>query len=149
MASCCTFEIVQTKDYSEDTKDALFERHEQEYRNVPKKVLSDFERQSVIFDTIEVSQNAIIIRASDSEFFNLLRKELTSSLTLPQETKNPPDVTHSTIARFSKEVDLNKIQQMLSSLKFEHREDVDEFRLLTDLVPPDFNHKTLEVFSLK
>ena len=73
---------------------------------------------------------------------------MTASLTIPKETKDPPDKTHSTIARFSVEVDLRKVQAILSEITFYHSEEIDEFRLLTDLVPPDFNHKTLETFYL-
>lgn len=141
-------EIIQTKDYEEDTKDRLFKKHEQEYRTLPKRIITGFQQQTVLFDTIEASQNAIIIRASDSSFLNSLRKELNESVRLPNETKDPPDITHSTIARFSEEVDLSRVQELIASLEFEHQETVEKFHLVTDLVPPDFNYKTLEVFPL-
>jgi 2'-5' RNA ligase len=122
-------EIIQPKVYSED-KELLYQKNKMQYEAVPAKVMAKTPKLTVLFDEIEVSPHAIIVRASDSVSFNTIRDKLVDDMDLPSETRTPPDITHSTIARYLKEIELEEVQNFISSQTISIKEEITEFKLL-------------------
>lgn len=140
-------EIIQPKDYSHD-KEALYKLHQEQYENAPVAILSTLPKFTVTFDTIEASSQAIIIRASDSSVFNAIRAKLVENMQLPTETRTPPDITHSSIARYLKEIDLEKVREVITRHDIKIEEEISEFKLLRTEVPPMQKYKTLKTYPL-
>lgn len=81
------YEIIQPKEYSQD-KETLFSLHQEQYENAPDEILSRSPKFSVTFDTLEVSPQAIIVKASDSSVFNSIRANLCWSHTISRRDEN-------------------------------------------------------------
>lgn len=141
-------EIIYNHEYQEASRHELFSRRESQYRLLPKAIASQYSNTAIKFDALEVSKHAIILRASDSAFLNNIRSDLLKAITLPSETKKPPDITHCTIARFAKEVDLEEVRRLIEDMDVNVTEQVSEFKLLTNVVPPRFDYTVLESFAL-
>lgn len=140
-------EIVQPKEYVQD-KELLFETYRKEYLDVPAHILSSVPKFTVTFDTIEASSHAIIIRAGDSSQLNDIRAQLTANFKLPEETRTPPDITHSSIARYRKEVELEKVQAITAGYKIFIKEEMSNFVLVRNTLPPLQEYEVLRAYPL-
>jgi 2'-5' RNA ligase len=140
-------EIIQPKAYSED-KDTLYNRHRQQYEDVPRQILANLKKFSVKYDIIKASPQAIIVKSSDSSNFNSIRAQLTANMQLPKETTTPPDITHSTIARYLNSVDLGKVQEVISRHKISIKEEITEFKLLRTEINPLQRYEVVRTFPL-
>ena len=103
----------------------------------------------ITFGEIEVSTRAIIISSTNSEVFNNIRSTILSETVLPEGTKMPPDITHCTLARFNRSVDLEKVEEEIGHLQCSLTEHITVFKLLKDLGPPTFEPKTIQEYSLQ
>ena len=125
-------EVIQPKPYVEEKE--LLLKNLPRYQSVLEEILA-VPAISVTFTAIEASPQAIIIKGQDDGTFNRLRKQLVSKLPLPNETKAPPEIIHSTIARFRNEVDLDMVKSVIADLKVNFVEAVCEFQLLLKTAP--------------
>jgi 2'-5' RNA ligase len=140
-------EIIQPKPYSQD-KEVLYKLHKEQYETVPAQTLSAFPKFTITFDTIEVSPQAIIVKSSNSDSLNSIREKLVSKIELPKETRTPPDISHSSIARYLKEVDLEIVQKVVARHKIDIKEEIVEFKLLRNEVLPLQKYEVIRTFPL-
>lgn len=140
-------EIIQAKVYQE-VKQVIYDRHSSEYENVTANILRKFDPIRIIFDTIEVSPQAIIIKGNDDGSFQKIRKVLIDMLPLPSETKLPPNIIHISIARFTKEVQLNEIEKIVEKYTISIHETITEFQLVNNLTPPLLSYEVIRTYPL-
>lgn len=140
-------EIIQSKDYNTN-KEELYAKHSDEYENITAKTLKGYEPIGVSFDTIEVSPQAIIVKGTDNGSFESIRKQLVNDLPLPEKTKLPPTIIHSTIARFRESVDVNNVKNIVKQNMIEVEEVVSEFKLIHLHVTPLLEYDTLRTYQL-
>lgn len=141
-------EIIQPKPYSQD-KQLLYEANARKYENVPAEILRQFRPIEVHFNKIEVSPQAIIIRGEDDGSFNKIRQQLVEKMPLPKETKFPPDIVHTSIARFTKPLELERIKGIVANHAFDCVETVNEFKLVNNLAPPLLSYRTVRTYRLE
>jgi hypothetical protein len=142
-------EIVQSRKIYSYDKEALFELRSEEYFHGAGQVLTNTPAFSVVFDQIEVSLDAIIVRSSESAVFNDIRTKLLGSISLPDETRRPPDITHSSIARYLKRIDVESVRAAAANHTIGFAEPITEFKLLKTFVPPLLEYEELASFQLK
>ncbi len=141
-------EIMQAKPYPED-KEVLFQRNLERYKQALKSVLNDAEPIEVTFNRVEASPQAIIIRGSDDHAFDAIRKGLVTSLPLPAQTKQPPTIIHSSIARFTKEIDFSIVEAAIAKLSVSFTEIITEFQLMHNVSPYNLSSEVAARFPLK
>lgn len=142
-------EIICDTDYGDRSRQRLFEQWYDQYNLAAREVLSTFAPFDVVFDELLVSQRAIIIKTKQSEELNKIRAALLSKIELPEGTKTPPDITHSTLARFSAPVNLELARAKVKDIPVEATQHITEFVLAKDLGPPIFNGVPMERYSLE
>jgi hypothetical protein len=81
--------------------------------------------------------------------FNQIRAQLVQTLPFPSETKQPPDVVHSSIARYTKELDLSEVQRIIDKHSILFEEIVSEFQLLYPIQPHLLNFDVVRRYSLQ
>ena len=133
-------EIMQAKAYRED-KEVLFQRNRGRYDRALSMALKGVGPIEILFDHLEVSPNAIIIRGSDDSALDAIRSRLVELLPLPIETKQPPTIVHSSIARFTKELDLSVVESIVAKLHVSFAETITEFQLIHNGSPHMLNHE--------
>lgn len=141
------YEIIQPKAYSED-KEILYTRHQREYEELPAKILSSIKPIKVNFDTIEASPYAIIIRGEDDGTFNKIRAQILEEMPIIAESKQPPDIIHSSIARYLKEEDFERIQEIIQKHSINFTETVTEVKLLKNRKFPLLEYDTIRTYKL-
>lgn len=142
-------EIICDADYKDMPRLEHFKQWYKNYNQTVKDILADIPPFTIHFDELFVSQRAIIMKASNTRAYNDTRKKLLSKISLPAGTKVPPEITHSTLARFNKTIQLEDVIRKVSNIRVDFIEPVTEFSLVKDLGPPDFNGTPLEVYPLK
>ena len=100
------------------------------------------------FNRVEVSSQAIIIRGSDDRAFDAIRTQLVELLPLPSATKQPPTIVHSTIARFTRELDLKTVQSVIAQLNISFTETITEFQLLHNVSPHMLSYEVVARYPL-
>lgn len=141
-------EIICDTDYGELSRAKFFQDWYTAYNSTTKNVLSQLAPFDLVFDELLVSQRAIIIKTSQSEELNTIRARLLGKTTLPHDTKNPPDITHSTLARFTAPLNLQDVIDGIKDTKILAKQRVTEFSLVRDLGPPTFNGTPTEHYPL-
>lgn len=140
-------EIIQPKQYSQN-KELLFASWQEEYEDRAAQVLAGIPKLTIGFDIIEASSQAIILRASDSNQLNGIRKELVANMQLPSETRTPPDITHTSIARYVQEVELEKVQEIVARHKIAIEEEITAFKLIRNEILPLQRYSVLKTYPL-
>lgn len=141
-------EIVQSRKSYSENKDTLYARRRQEYEVGAAEVLCRIPKFGITLDHIEVSPDAIIVRSGDGSMFNDIREKLLGRITLPEETKRPPNIIHSSIARYTKSVQMERVQAAVAKHTIEFKEPITEFKLLKTLVPPLLKYEELRSYLL-
>ena len=141
-------EIIQPKPYDED-RDVLYDLYKDRYEYGLAELLATTKKFTITLDTIEVSPQAVILRSSNSDYLNNLRADIVASMPLSQETRTPPDITHSSIARFIKEVDVETVQQVIDRITPCIKIEIDELTLLKNLVMPLEKYEVIQTFPLR
>ncbi|HSX17286.1 MAG TPA: DUF1868 domain-containing protein [Patescibacteria group bacterium] len=141
-------EIICDTDYKDLSRKQHFVNWQEQYSQAAKDVIASFPSFSAMFNRLEVSQRAIILKAADPKPFNEIRSRLLENIVLPQGTKLPPDIAHCTIARFNKPIDLDDAQSRAQAIACNFTERIQVFKLLKDLGPPDFTPTLVDTYSL-
>lgn len=95
----------------------------------------------VNFGTVEAHPSAIILKGHDDGSYDSIRRQFSDSITLPSQTRRPPNIIHSTIARFRQKIDLNTIQNFVEDFKLDQPEDLTELLLIheTKIYAQEYN----------
>ena len=142
-------EVICDTDYGDQSRKDLFEQWHKQYNDIVREVLASCEPLTLHFSELVVSPGAIIIKAAESQQLNDIRSKLLSRIKLPEGTKIPPDITHCSIARYGKSIDLEQAQYATRELSVDLDLSVKQLKLMNDLVPPDFNPNCMETYLLK
>lgn len=142
-------EIICDVDYGVSSRKQLFDNWHEQYNQIVAENISEMSPFAITFDKLEISQNAIIVKASDSTIFNDARFKLLSVMNLPTGTKQPPDITHCTLARYNDAIKLNDVIEQTKMLRINFTEHVVRFELLKDLGPPNFQPKPVNEYQFQ
>jgi len=141
------FEIVMTFRGYADCPDAIFERHRAGIDAELRAALANQEPITVRFDTLEANPSAIILRGSDDGSLQRIRNAISDKHLLPDGTRTPPDIIHSSLARYVQAVDLEHVRSVVAGHQLKLTQTVTEFEMARIWrMPMDYN--TLEVYKL-
>src|SRR3989344_2930693 len=121
-------------DYERDKNEIfleLFRRHD----NILQGIFRYEKRFYIKASEIEVTPAAIIIVWEDDGHFNKLRGKFLENTAPFPGTKQPPDITFTTIARYRKDgADLAELEKFLAGKNIDVIEKVNTFRLVREKV---------------
>lgn len=142
-------EIICNADYQGLTRKQYFTQWYESYNEIVKETLAATMPFDIRFSQLYVSERAIIIKTADSTPFNMIRKRLLAVTALPDGTKMPPEITHCSLARFNRRLDLEEVRRKTSTIPVDVTVHVASFSLVKDLGPPDFNGEPMEIYPLQ
>ena len=141
-------EIIADIDYGIYSREVLFEEWYKAYSDVLQNILNSYKPFSVLFEEIIVSQRAIIIKTKESKQLNDIRAKILEQVELPLGTPIPPNITHTTLARFLRTIDVNEARKAIQYLRIHEHQTIQEFSLVADLGPPNFNNVPTTIYPL-
>ena len=80
-----------------------------------KNAIQPYKSIKITFDTIQAFQSAIIVTGNDDGSMDSIRNSFVSNVLLPHETRRPPNIIHSTIARFLHPLDVQELQEFIKN----------------------------------
>jgi hypothetical protein len=141
-------EIICDREYEDLSRERHFLNWFKQYDQKASEIIASIKPFDIRFTDLEISQRAIIVKASNSKKFNITRASLLSNIDLPRGTKQPPDITHCTLARFNEVLNVESVIGQTKTIAVDFTERVNNFKLLKDLGPPSFDPKTIQTYQL-
>lgn len=140
--------IAPLVDYGGQNKDGLFDSIRPEFDKTLSEIISGIRPITVRFDQIRVSPSTIIITGSDNGEFRDIRDNFINSVELLPGTKLPPEIIHSSLARFTKAIDLNAVNSYIASKDIYITQQVTGFRLVRTTKEPLMEFEELKRYYL-
>ena len=129
-------------------KDQLYAELYHSYDAVLHKILDKQHSINTVFKEIRVSQSAIYIVSTSNAELNHIRQQFLKNITLIDDTKQPPQIVHSTIARFTETIELDKVQEVLETLHVDIAQEITSFQLVKETVSPMIDYEMIKKYRL-
>lgn len=140
--------VAPLVDYDQN-KDALFISLFPQYDSVFHQLTDGLSPIRVVFDTIGVSSGAIFLIGHDNGQFQAIREGFTRRIHLVSGTKQPPLIIHTSIMRFTEQIDIELIRNFASKLSLNFTQVVNEFRLVNEKKIPMLEYDLVKTYALK
>ena len=136
--------IAPLIDYDGADKDLLYEKVSEKYDTALSNAIIGHLPAKVNFTELCVSPSTIYIRGYDNGAFANIRSSFTENVRLPPNTKLPPQIIHSSLARFTKKIDLERVTQLVGMLPVDFVYEVTGFRLIRSTKEPLMEYTLLK-----
>jgi hypothetical protein len=140
--------IAPLVDYGGQDKDRLFAQVQPTYDTVLSEVLSSVKPITIQFDELKVSPTTIFMVGHDSGEFQNIRQQFLGKVELLPDTKLPPQIIHSSLARFTKPTDLGLVNSFLAKKTLNITQTVTNFRLIRTTREPMLEFEVLKRYKL-
>ena len=107
--------ITPNVEYEED-RSVLFSKVRPLASSALSQVVQHQLKVTSEFDTIEAFPSAVIVKAHDDGSFDQLRQSFTDRFQLPEGTRTPPEIIHTTLLRFRNQVDLGEVSRLTEEI---------------------------------
>lgn len=135
-------------DYGKDKKQ-LFEEIFEEYDNAMQVAAKDIGPITINFNSVNISPEAIFIMGSDNGQYQNVRQRFLNNVKLLPNTKMPPKIIHTTVARFTKEIPLSSLEDFAKLQTINFKEQIDYFGLYCDDSSKDPIRELIKTYYLK
>lgn len=139
--------IAPLVSYEED-KDELFERNFASYDATLDGVVKNQKPITVRFNQVWLSPDAVFVVGQDNGSYSRIRSEFLDQEKLIPGTKLPPQIIHSTIARFTKTVSMDEVRKVLSENPVDFTQEIDHFRLIKESRIPMLEFEEVKRYEL-
>jgi hypothetical protein len=130
------------------SKDQLFQKLFSQYDEALTEILDNVQEINIHFDTLKVSNGAIFLVGTDNGQFQAIRNAFVDKVSLVTGTKQPPTIIHTTIARFTKEIELDNVQRFALTEFVSFTQSVKEFRLVNEKKIPMLEYDLVKYYAL-
>ncbi len=136
-------------EYNGADKRQLFEELAPDYATVFQSITNDMPPFDVHFNELRVTPGAIILIGQDNGQFASLRSRFMDNITLPEGGKQPPNIIHSSLARFIRpEIELSPVEDYVQRHPIDLSQRISEFRLVETRREPMQDFTVLDRFQL-
>lgn len=135
-------------DYGRD-KDKIFKEIFKEYDQLVGESVEGVGLIDVRFGIIGVGSEAIFIIAKDEGQYQTIRERFLGQVSLLSNTKMPPKIIHTTIARFFTAMDLQPVRDFAATQSISFDETINNFRLLRSVDTTMDAKKIIKHYYLK
>jgi 2'-5' RNA ligase len=141
--------IAPLVDYDGADKAGLFEQIKPEYDAAMSEAIASVGQPIEIhFDELRVSPSTIFITGRDNGEFQKIRDEFVERIQLLPDTKRPPQIVHSSLARFTDRISLDGINAFIARHNLDMTQRVDDFRLVHTMREPMLEFEILKRYHL-
>ncbi len=140
--------IAPLVDYDGVDKTTLFNSIKDDYDKNISRILADVLPISIRFTELKVSPSTIFLVGHDNGEFQTIRQQFVESIELLPNTKLPPTIIHSSLARFKDTLPLSNIEHMVTNLTVDFTQQIDSFRLIHTTKEPMLEFEVLKTYHL-
>ncbi len=136
-------------DYSGADKRDLFASLSAAYWPAFRAITDSMSAFEVDFNETRVTPGAIILLGQDNGQFQSLRNRFMDTIQLPEGGKQPPNIIHSSLARFiAPEIELSQVEVYAAEHPLTFTQRISEFRLVETRREPMQDFTVLDTFEL-
>ncbi len=136
-------------DYDGEDKRKLYNELYPSYDAAFRRITDNIEPFDVHFTELPVTPGSIILVGQDEGQFQSLRQEFMNSVNFPKGGKQPPDIVHSSLARFvAPEVDLAPFEEYARDNPLDLTQRINEFRLVETQREPMQDFSIIDTYRL-
>lgn len=134
----------------DDNKNRVFEKINSEYDTVLSSILETIEPIDLTFNEMVIGSSGVAIIADEksTRIFNDIRQQFLEKIVLLPNTKQPPNIVHSTIVRFVGEIALDNVKTFANTMDFSFVQQVNEFQLVRETTLPMLDYSVIKKYSL-
>lgn len=140
--------IAPLVDYGGQDKAVLFEQIKDSYGDAITEILDTIEPFAITLNEIRVSPTTIYITGEDSGQFQEIRQRFLDQITLLPDTKQPPTIIHSSLGRFTKPIQMDRVREFLAKRTLDITQPVETFRLVKTSREPMLEYEVLKTYRL-
>lgn len=141
--------VAPLVDYKGTDKRKLYVDLRETYDSAFRAITDSMESFDIQFNEIRVTPSTIILLGHDGGQFQSLRDRFMASVQLPEGGKQPPDIIHSSLARFiAPEIDLTPVQDYADTHPLVLTQNIAEFRLVETRREPMQDFKVIDAYKL-
>jgi hypothetical protein len=140
--------IAPLVNYDGRDKSELFKQVQPSYDVALSRAIANYTPFPVHFTEIKVAPSTIFIKATDNGQFQSIRDQFVTEAKLLPGTKLPPTIVHSSIGRFTKEVELAPIEAFVAHESIDLYQEITSFRLVHSRVEPMLDFDVVKEYPL-
>ncbi len=140
--------LAPLENYEGQDKDKLFARIRPDFDKAMSEVFSITKPFTVHFDELKVSPSTIYVVGHDNGEFQKIREGFIKKVDLLPNTKLPPQIIHSSLARFTKPIDLNIAESFIAGKKLDLTQEINGFRLIRTAREPMLQYEIIKKYKL-
>ena len=141
--------IAPLVDYDGGNKDELFANIQPSYDKAMSEILASVNPVTVRFDTVKVSPSTIYVVGHDNGEFQKIREQFLEIIELLPNTKLPPNIIHSSLARFTQPIELSKVSAFIAKQQLDVTQEITNFRLIRGTKEPNVEFEILKRYELR
>lgn len=136
-------------DYGRTNKRALYEELRPVYDPVFRRLTEAMEPFNIHFTELRVTPATVILLGHDAGQLQALRQSFIENVTLPDGAKPPPDIIHTSLARFiAPQIELSPVAAYAVYHPIDLTQRVDEFRLVESRREPMQDFSVIDTYKL-
>jgi hypothetical protein len=136
-------------DYAGTDKRSLYANLRESYDPAFRSITSSMAYFEVNFDEVRVTPGAIILLGHDNGQFQTLRGRFMGAVELPAGGKQPPNIIHSSLARFiAPEIELSPVEEYANTHPLTLTQNISEFRLVETRREPMQDFTVIDTYKL-
>lgn len=135
--------------YEATPREELYEQIYNDFDVAMSKSITSLAPITVNFNAVKASPSTIFITGQDNGEFEILRQRFIEKVSLPKDTKTPPQIIHSSLARFVKEIDLSDVELFTAKQQLDITETFTHFDLLHSTIEPNLKFEVLKQYKLE
>lgn len=146
-----TFAHLISPDATYDSnKDDLWRSLEVGAKKSLYQITTEHPKIDIVFEKIEAFLSTIIVKWKDDGVIDELRRKFTKLVQIPKNTRVPPNIIHTTIARFKKEISFEEVKETVARLEWKQiTENISSLELIHEEKIFVQEHSILNSYLLK
>lgn len=140
--------IAPLVDYGGADKEVLFSQCQPSYDTALNEILRNQPPITVTFNELRASPSTIFLVGHDDGSFQHIRNQFIDRVELLPNTKKPPEIIHSSVARFTEIIALEGVEQFIRRQRISFTQTVDAFRLVHTSREPMLEFEVLKRYPL-
>ncbi|MGY1636890.1 hypothetical protein ACI78V_09575 [Geodermatophilus sp. SYSU D00742] len=132
----------------DERRSELFARVRPQFDGCLRPLLESCPPIDVRFQQVVVGTDAIILRGTDDGTFGRIREDFVTGVMLHPQTKRPPRIVHTSIARYREVREIDELSAKADSIPLDLTERITSFRLVRENRIPMIDFDLLGTYQL-
>ena len=124
--------------------DRIFQERHSDYDAHLIEVMNDLPAPHIVFDTLKTGSSTLYLTGRDQGTLMSLRSQIEDRVKRLDGTANPPNVIHTSIARYTIALDREQIEKFIATLPVLFEQTLSDLQLIRQTVAPLIEYEVIK-----